>query len=38
MEANNAFLTEKTYHKQQFTMNIMMRCNCANISHKAVYR
>ena len=37
MDVIHAFLREKAYHKQQFIMNITMGCNCANISHKAVY-
>lgn len=36
IEAIYAFLIEKAYINLQFTMNIMMRCNCANVSHKAI--
>ena len=34
----HAFLREKASYKQQFIINIIMGCNCANIYHKAVYK
>ena len=37
IEANSAFPWEKANHKQQFTMNIIIRCNCAKNSNKAIY-
>ena len=36
MDAIHALLREKAYHKQQFTMNVKMRYNCANISQRGV--
>ena len=37
MEAVHTFQREKNHHKQQFIINVIMGCNCADISHKAVY-